>query len=65
MIITVFKSLKGGLEELESSREIETIQTIALLRSDRILRRVLETLWGFDFTQTLVKDPIDYLFAHS
>ena len=34
-----------GLEELEIRGQVETIQTIALLRLARILRRVLET-WG-------------------
>ena len=32
-----------GLEELEITVRIETIQTTALLRSARILRRVLKT----------------------
>ena len=34
-----------GLEDLEVGRRVETIQTTALLRTARILRRVLET-WG-------------------
>ena len=42
---TVTKGLLKGLEDLEVSGRVETIQTIALLRTARILRRVLET-WG-------------------
>ena len=37
------KGLVRGLEELEIGGKIKTIQTIALLRLARILRRVLET----------------------
>ena len=40
---TVPKSLQRRLGKLEISGLIETIQTTALLRSARILRRVLET----------------------
>ena len=39
------KGLLKGLEELEVGGRVETIQTTALLRTARILRRVLET-WG-------------------
>ena len=42
---TVTKGLVQGLEDLEIIGWVETIQTTALLRSARILRRVLET-WG-------------------
>ena len=42
---TVLRGLKKGLEDLEIEGWIETIQTSALLKSARILRRVLET-WG-------------------
>ena len=42
---TVTKWLQRGLEDLEVGRRVETIQTTALLRTARILRRVLET-WG-------------------
>ena len=42
---TVTKGLIKGLEDLEIRGRVETIQTTALLRSARILRRVLET-WG-------------------
>ena len=40
---TVTKGLLKGLEDLEIRRPVETIQTTALLRLARILRRVLET----------------------
>ena len=40
---TVTKGLLKGLEDLEVGGRVETIQTTALLRTDRILRRVLET----------------------
>ena len=40
---TVTKGLLKGLEDLEVSDRVETIQTTALLKTDRILRRVLET----------------------
>ena len=42
---TVTKGLQKGLEDLEVGGHVETIQTTALLRMARILRRVLET-WG-------------------
>ena len=42
---TVIKGLVQELEDLEISGREETIQTTALSRSVRILRRVLET-WG-------------------
>ena len=42
---TVAKGLWKGLEDLEVGRRVETIQMTALLRTARILRRVLET-WG-------------------
>ena len=40
---TVNKGLLKGLEDLEVGGRVETIQTIALLKTARILRRVLET----------------------
>ena len=40
---TVNKGLIKGLEDLEIRGKVETIQTTALLRSTRVLRRVLET----------------------
>ena len=39
---TVFKDLQKRLEKLETRGRIETIQTTALLKSSRILRKVLE-----------------------
>ena len=43
---TVIKGLVQGLDDLKISGRVETIQTTALLRSDRILRRV----WRFEET---------------
>ena len=40
---TVTKGLLKGLEDLEIDGRVETIQGTALLRTARILRRVLET----------------------
>ena len=40
---TVTKGLLKWLEDLEVGGRIETIQTTTLLRTARILRRVLET----------------------
>ena len=40
---TIPKGLVKGLENLEIRGQVETIQTTALLRSTRILKRVLET----------------------
>ena len=40
---TVTKGLLKGLEDLEVGGRVETIQTTALRRTDRILRRVLDT----------------------
>ena len=40
---TVTKELLKGLEDLEVGGRVETIQTTTLLRTARILRRVLET----------------------
>ena len=40
---TVTKGLIQGLEDLEITGQVETIETTALLRLARILRRVLET----------------------
>ena len=39
---TIPKELVKGLDDLEIRGQVETIQTTALLRSARILRRVLE-----------------------
>ena len=40
---TVTKELLKGLEDLEVGGRVETIQTTALLKTARILRRVMET----------------------
>ena len=40
---TVTKGLIKGLEDLEIRGLVKTLQTTACLRSDRILRRILET----------------------
>ena len=40
---TVTKGLLKGHEDLEVGNRVETIQTIAILKTARILRRVLET----------------------
>ena len=40
---TVTEGLLKGLEDLEVGGRVETIQTTALLKTARILRRVLET----------------------
>ncbi len=40
---TITKGLLKGLEDLEVGGRVETIQTTALLRTARILRRVIET----------------------
>ena len=45
MFGTVTQGLVEELEDLEIRGRVETIQTTALFRSARILRRVLET-WG-------------------
>ena len=42
---TVTKGLLKGLEYMEVGGRVETIQTTGLLRTVKILRRVLET-WG-------------------
>ena len=42
---TVTKGILKGPEDLEVGSRVETIQTTALLKTARILRRVLE-IWG-------------------
>ena len=42
---TITKGLLKGLEDLEIGGRVKTIETTALLRTARILRRVLETWW--------------------
>ena len=51
----VTKGLLKGLEELEVGGRMETIQTTALLRTARILRRVME-MRRFAVTQIPVKN---------
>ena len=43
MLGTVIEGLVQGLKDLEIRGRVDTVQTTALLRSARILRRVLET----------------------
>ena len=52
---TVTKGLSKGLEDLEVGGRVETIQTTALMKTARILRRVLET-WGDLLSLNPVKD---------
>ena len=40
---TVTKGLLKGLQDLEVGRRVDTIQTTALLRTARILRKILGT----------------------
>ena len=54
---TVTKGLLQGLEDLEIRGQVETFQTIALLRSSRILRRVLETLRDLCRSNSSEKPP--------
>ena len=42
---TITKGLLRGLEDFEVGGRVETIQTTALLKTARVLRRILET-WG-------------------
>ena len=42
---TITKGLLKGMEDLEVGGRVETIQMTALLRTSRIMRRVLEA-WG-------------------
>ena len=42
--VPVTKGLSKGLDDLEVGGRVETIQTTTLLRTARILRRVLKTL---------------------
>ena len=60
IVIGVFGTLTRGLlkslEDLEVGGRVETIQTTALLRTARILKRVLETWGDLLSPQTSVKD---------
>ena len=51
---TVTKGSIHRVEDLKISVWVETIPTTALLRSARILKRVLRDLWTLAVTQTLV-----------
>ena len=56
---TLTKGLVKGLKDLEVGRRVETIQTTTLLRTARMVKRVLETcgdLWRLAVTQTPVRD---------
>ena len=48
---TVTKKLLKGLEDLEVGERVETIQTTILLRTARILKRVLETCCHSNFSK--------------
>ena len=52
---TVTEGLLKALEDLEIREQLETIQTTALLKTARILRRVLE-LGRLSVTQISMKD---------
>ena len=56
---TVTKWLLKGLEDLEVGGRVETIQTTALLKTARILRRVLE-IWGDLLSLNLQWKPSPY-----
>ena len=56
---TVTKGLIKGLEDLEIRGRVETIQTTALLRSARILKRVLTTSENF-LSLRLQRQPLLY-----
>ena len=56
---TVTKGLWKGLEDLEVDSPVETIQTTALLKTARILRRVRET-WGDLLSLSLQWKPSAY-----
>ena len=54
---TITKGLLKGLEDLEIGGRVETIQTKALLRTARILRRALE-IWGDFLSLKLQRNTI-------
>ena len=56
---TVTKGLFKGMEDLEGGGRVETIQTTALLKTAKILRRVLET-WGDLLSLNLQWKPSAY-----
>ena len=56
---TVTKELLKSLEDLEVGGRVETIETTALLRTARILRRVLET-WGDFLSLKIQWETVDW-----
>ena len=56
---TVTKGLLKGLEDLEVAWRVETIQSTTLLRTTRILKRVLE-IWGSFLSHKLQLKTISY-----
>ena len=56
---TVTKGLLKGLEDLEVSGRVETIQTTEFLKTARLLRRILET-WGDLLSLNLSERPSAY-----
>ena len=56
---TITKGLLKGPEDSEVGGQVETIQMTTLLRTARILRRVLET-WGDSLSLKLQRKPISY-----
>ena len=55
IIIGELWTLPKGLEDVEIGKQVETIQTTALLRWTKILRRVLETSRELQFTKISMK----------
>ena len=55
IVIDVLSIVPKTLEDLEIRGRVETVQTTELLRSTRILRKVLET-WRCTVTQTAVEN---------
>ena len=58
---TVTEGLLKGLEDLEVSRRVVTIQTTVFLKTARILRRVLETLGDLRSLKLKWKKPSAYV----
>ena len=56
---TVTKGLLKSLEDLEVGGRVETIQTTALLKTARVLRRILET-YGDLLSLNLLERPSAY-----
>ena len=62
---TVTKGLIKKLEDMKIKGRVETVQTTALLRSARILKRVLEWLWRLAITRTSAKTTSYYKWENS